>query len=146
WGYYQYTQDKAYLAEFFPILEGLAQFFMSAIVEKTERGYEIGYLVGVHESPVKVRNDGTNLAGTIAILRHCARAAQILGCEDDFTRQCVVVADELMKIVDSLYNGRFFKASDEQDKINMSSITPMYPMNIIQPMDPRAISTAEAYM
>ncbi|MEO8396466.1 MAG: hypothetical protein ABI700_25960, partial [Chloroflexota bacterium] len=24
WGYYQYTQDKAYLEEFFPILEGLA--------------------------------------------------------------------------------------------------------------------------
>ena len=145
-GYYDYTQDKAYLQEFYPILYGLATFFMNAIVEHTERGYEIGYLVGVHESPIKVRNDGINLAGTIAILRHCARAAQILGCEDDFTRQCVVVADELMKIVDSLYNGKFFKASDEQDKINMSSITPIYPMNIIQPLDPRAISTAEAYM
>ncbi len=145
-GYYDYTQDKAYLQEFFPILYGLATFFMDAIVERTERGYEIGYLVGVHESPIKVRNDGINLAGTIAILRHCARAAQILGLEDDFTRQCIPVADELMKIVDSLYNGHFFKASDDQDKINMSSITPMYPMNVIKPMDPRAISTAEAYM
>lgn len=145
-GYYDYTQDKAYLEEFYPILHGLATFFMTSIVEHTERGYEIGYLVGVHESPVKVRNDGINLTGTIAILRHCARAAQILGCEDDFTRQCVVVADELMKIVDSLYNGTFFKASDDHDKINMSSITPMYPMNVIKPLDPRAISTAEAYM
>jgi len=145
-GYYQYTQDKAYLAEFYPILRGLATFFMKSIVEKTERGYEIGYLVGVHESPVKVRNDGINLTGTIAILRHCANAAKILGLEDAFTAECLVVADELMKIMDSLYNGKFFKASDDQEHINMSSIGPIFPMSVIKPMDPRAISTADAYM
>lgn len=146
WGYYQYTQDKAYLAEFFPILEGLAQFFMSAIVEQTERGYEIGYLVGVHESPVKVRNDGTNLAGTIAILRHYVDAAHILGRVNEFTDRCAQVADELLRPMGALYNGRFFKASDEQDKINMSSITPIYPMNVIPALDERAVSTANSYV
>jgi hypothetical protein len=127
-------------------LEGLAQFFLNCIVEQTERGYEIGYLVGVHESPVKVRNDGINLAGTIAILRHCARAAQILGRENEFTEKCRTVADQLMNVMDSLYNGRFFKASEDQDKINMSSVGPIYPMNVITPMDERAISTADAYI
>jgi hypothetical protein len=145
-GYYEYTQDKAFLAEFYPILRGLAEFFMNCIVEQTERGYEIGYLVGVHESPVKVRNDGTNLAGTIAILRHAAHAARILDCSDAFTEKCAFVADELLKVMGSLYNGHFFKASDEQDKINMSSIAPIYPMNVIQPTDSRALSTAEAYI
>lgn len=145
-GYYQYTQDKEYLAEFYPILRGLATFFMKSIVEKTERGYEIGYLVGVHESPVKVRNDGINLTGTIAILRHCADAAEILGLGDDFTRECQTVADALMKTMDSLYNGQYFKASDDQEYINMSSIGPIFPMGVIKPMDARAISTADAYM
>lgn len=125
-------------------MEGLAQFFMSCIVEHTERGYEIGYLVGVHESPVKVRNDGINLAGTIAILRHCADAATILGRETKFTHQYAEVATGLMATMDSLYNGRFFKASDDQDKINMSTLGPIYPMNVIPPMDSRAISTVEA--
>ncbi len=144
--YYEQTQDRVYLQEFYPILHGLAQFFMNCIVEQTERGYEIGYLVGVHESAVKVRNDGTNLSGAIAILRHCARAAELLGREDEFTRQCRVVADQLLKPMDALYNGRFFKASDEQDKINMSSVAPIYPMNVIRPLDRRAISTADAYI
>ena len=49
---------------------------MQCIVEHTDQGDEIGLLVGVHESPVKVRNDGTNLAGTVAILRHYSDAAQ----------------------------------------------------------------------
>jgi alpha-L-fucosidase 2 len=145
-GYYEYTQDKAFLSEYYPILHGLAVFFMNCIVEQTERGYEIGYLVGVHESPVKVRNDGTNLAGTIAILRHAAHAADILGCADEFTRKCAVVADELLKVMGALYNGHFFKASDEQDKINMSSIAPIYPMNVIEPTDSRAVSTAQSYI
>jgi len=146
WGYYEYTQDTAFLREFYPILAGLARFFLNCIVEQTERGYEIGALVGVHESPVKVRNDGTNLAATIAILRHCAQAAEVLGSVDEFTLQCAHVADELLKTMDSLYNGKFFKASEDQDKINFSSITPIIPMNVIAPMDPRAISTATAYI
>jgi hypothetical protein len=146
WGYYQYTQDRAFLEEFFPILEGLAVFFMDCIVEEGEDGYEIGFLVGVHESPIKVRNDGTNLAGTIAILRHYADAAKVLGRENDFSAKCEMVANELMKRMDALYNGRFFQASDSQDMINMSSLTPIYPMNVIPAQDERAISTADAYI
>lgn len=146
WGYYQYTQDKAYLAEFYPILEGLAQFYLNCIVEEQDGGYGIGYMVGVHESPVKVRNDGTTVAGTIAILRHCADAAQILGRENEFTERCRAVADKLTVTMGSLYNGQFFKASQDDDRINMSSIAPIYPMNVIAPMDSRAVSTADRYI
>ncbi|MBI1257822.1 MAG: hypothetical protein GC204_10160 [Chloroflexi bacterium] len=146
WGYYEYTRDKAYLEEFFPILEGMATFFMNCIVEQQDDGYGIGYLVGVHESPTKVRNDGTNLAGTIAILRHYSDAAKILGQASEFSNHCAEVAVDLTKRVGALYNGRFFKASDEQDRINMSSITPIYPMMVIPASDSRAISTAEAYI
>jgi hypothetical protein len=119
---------------------------MSCIVTKTERGYEIGYQVGVHESPQKVRNDGTNLAGTIAILRHYAGAARILRCSDAFTEQCATAADELMKTMDRLYNGRYFQASEDRDVINFSSITPIYPMRVISPIDRRAVSTTDAYL
>jgi hypothetical protein len=146
WGYYQFTQDEAMLREFYPILEGLAQFYLNCIVEETERGFEIGYQVGVHESPVKVRNDGTNLAGTIAILQHCADAACILGQETDFTRRCAEVASGLHETMDRLYNGRYFKASEESDDLNMSSIAPIYPMQAIPIRDPRAVSTAEVFI
>ncbi|MCC6802259.1 MAG: hypothetical protein IT319_05195 [Anaerolineae bacterium] len=146
WSTYEATRDRDFLEEFFPILEGLATFFMNCIVEHGEDGYEIGYLVGVHESPVKVRNDGTNLSGTIAILRNYADAATTLGRSNEFSAKCLMVADELMKRMDALYNGSFFKASDEQDMINMSSLTPIYPMNVIPAQDARAVSTADAYI
>lgn len=146
WGYYEYTQDEAMLREFYPILEGLARFYLNCIVENnTARGYEIGYQVGVHESPTKVRNDGTNLAGTIVILQHCADAARLLNQETDFTRRCAEVADLLLTPMNGLYNGRYFKASDDSDQLNMSSIAPIYPMQVIAARDPRALNTVEAY-
>lgn len=146
WGYYVFTQDEAMLREFYPILEGLAQFYLNGIVQQTDDGYEIGYQVGVHESPEKVRNDGINLAGTIAILRHAAEAARILGLESDFTRRCAEVADGLMKTMNGLYNGRYFMASADRDLLNMSSIAPIYPMGVIDPADERAGRTAQAFV
>ncbi|MEP7294412.1 MAG: glycoside hydrolase family 95-like protein, partial [Chloroflexota bacterium] len=40
----------------------------------------------------------------------------------------------------------FFKASDDDNRINMSSVAPIFPMNVIAPNDERAISTANAYI
>ncbi|GIV81064.1 MAG: hypothetical protein KatS3mg051_0418 [Anaerolineae bacterium] len=146
WGYYEHTLDEAMLREFFPILEGLAQFYLTCIVQDTGDALEIGYQVGVHESPIKVRNDGTNLAGTIAILRHAVRAAHLLGLDSPLIRRCAEAIPRLMKTMDGLYNGRYFMASNDSDALNMSSIAPIYPMRIIDSLDSRAISTVQAFL
>jgi len=146
WGYYEHTLDEAMLREFFPILEGLAQFYLTCIVQDTGDALEIGYQVGVHESPIKVRNDGTNLAGTIAILRHAVTAAHLLGYDSPLIRRCAEAIPRLMKTMDGLYNGRYFMASNDSDALNMSSIAPIYPMRVIDSLDSRAISTVQAFL
>jgi alpha-L-fucosidase 2 len=146
WQFYEFTRDEHYLAEFYPILQGLAQFFLEGVVQEAGEAVGIGQVVGVHESPEKVRNDGITLAGTIAILRHCADAAGILGIETDFTRRCADTASRLMPTLDGLFNGSYFKASEDRDTLNMSSMAVIYPMNIIPAGDPRAESTAEAFI
>ncbi|MEA5077222.1 MAG: hypothetical protein VB013_01510 [Anaerolineaceae bacterium] len=143
WRYYQTTQDVNALRELFPILEGLAVFFMNGIVIHTERGWEIGPLVGVHESPNKVRNEGTTLAGIIDIFENFAIASSILGNATDFSAKCVEVAAGLRKTLDTLYNGKFFIAAEGYDEWNMSSIAVMYPMCVVAPRDPRALRTAD---
>jgi hypothetical protein len=146
WGYYEYTQDDEMLREFYPILEGLARFFLDCIVEETERGYGVGYLVGVHESPSRVRNDGINLAGTIAILRHADAAARILGVNPALGRRCREIAEELAKTFQWLYNGRYLQASEDRDVLNMSSIAPIYPMEAVDYHDGRALKTVGALL
>lgn len=143
WQQYVFTHDEAVLEEFFPIFEGLATFFINGIVIQTERGWEIGPLVGVHESPVKVRNEGITLAATVDILEHYAEAARILGRESPFSDQCRLVAFGLRLRIDNLYNGSFFVAAEEFDKWTMSSLAVIYPMQVIAPHDPRAETTSQ---
>jgi hypothetical protein len=144
WQYFQFTQDLAFLADFLPILEGLATFFMEGIIEKTDRGWEIGPLVGVHESPIKVKNEGISLAGTIVILEHYANAARVLDVETDFSRRCVEVAAGLRKTLDLLFNGKYFVSAEGATNINMSSMAGIYPMGVIPFNDPRALQTSQA--
>jgi hypothetical protein len=146
WQQYLFTRDEAVLHEFFPLLEGLATFFMKGIVIEGEHGWEIGPLVGVHESPIKVRNEGTSLAATIDILEHYSDAAAILNRENDFSRQCREVARDLRARIDALYNGRFFSAAEGFDQWTTSSTAVIYPLQVIDPSDPRALTTSAEIM
>ena len=145
WQYYEFTQDRAMLEEFYPLLEGIAHFFLARVVEETARGYEIRPVVGVHESPIRVRNEGITLAGTIAILQHVTRAADVLGRESDFSQRCAKVASELTHTLQRLYNGHYFTSAEGVDNLNMSSLAPIYPMRVVDDHDPRSLSTARAY-
>ena len=146
WQYYEFTHDQEMLREFYPILEGLARFFLGGIVEHTSRGYEIRSSVGVAERPELIKNEGLNLSATIAILRHVTNAARILQVESDLTRRCSEIAQKLIPTLDRLYNGRFLASAEGSDILNMSSLAPIYPMQVLDFNDPRAIQTAQAFL
>jgi hypothetical protein len=146
WGYYEYTQDQEFLAEFFPILEGLARFYLDCVVRESDGRVEIGYFVGVHEKPEQVRNDGINVAGTIVILEHYAHAARLLGRENSLSQLCEAAALGLRETANRLFNGHYFQAAEDLSDLNMSSIAPIYPMKVFDAADPRAVATAQAFI
>lgn len=143
WQHYQYTQDRKFLNDFFPILEGLAEFFTECIVEETNRGFEIRPLVGVNENPHQVKNEGISLAATIVILEHYAEAAKILDKQNEFSQYCEKVSQGLRKTLDLLFNGEYFVSAEGATNINMSSMGVIYPMKVIPFQDPRALLTSQ---
>ncbi len=145
WQYYEFTRDLAVLREFYPILEGIARYFLCDVVEKTEQGYSTRPVVGVHESPIRVRNDGITLSGTIVLLQHTVQAARLLGLESNFVDDCTRALVGLMQPLRDLYNGRYFTASTDSTNLNMSSLGPIYPMQVFSVTDPWALSTVQAY-
>jgi alpha-L-fucosidase 2 len=145
WQYYEFTRDLAVLREFYPILEGIARYFLCDVVEKTGQGYSTRPVVGVHESPIRVRNDGITLAGTIVLLQHTVQAALLLGINSDFVQECRKALVGLMQPLRDLYNGRYFTASADSPALNMSSLGPLYPMRVLSFTDPWALSTVQAY-
>jgi hypothetical protein len=142
---YLFTRDRRILEAVFPLLEGLATFFLHAVVEETPRGLEIRPMVGVDERPVRVRNEGITLAGTIRLLEGYVEAARWLGRENGLARRSAEAAARLRRTLDGLYNGRYFQASEDEDRLNVSSLAPIYPMEVIPPEDPRALRTVRAY-
>lgn len=145
WQYYEYTRDLAILREFYPILEGIAQFFLCNVVEKTEQRYATRPVVGVHESPIRVRNDGITLAGTIVLLQHTVQAARLLGITSDLVEASAQAAAGLREPLQALFNGHYFTASADSMALNMSSLGPIYPMQVYSFTDPQALSTVRAY-
>ncbi|HEY7832740.1 MAG TPA: hypothetical protein VIG30_04140, partial [Ktedonobacterales bacterium] len=85
------------------------------------------------------------VAACLSLLRAVALASRLLGRERELGRRCVAAARRLTPTMSSLFNGRYFQASSDEDRLNTSSLSPIYPADAVSPTDRRAIATAAAY-
>ena len=139
------TGDLAALAEGFPLLEGATEFVLHAVLVKRAGILETRPLVGSHEAAAPVVNDGATVAACLRLLRDTALAARLLGHASPTTRRAAQAARLLRPSLDRLFNGRYFQASRDEDRLNTSSLAPIYPAGVISPTDRRARQTAQAY-
>ncbi|MCX7046920.1 MAG: glycoside hydrolase N-terminal domain-containing protein [Candidatus Sumerlaeota bacterium] len=108
WEHYLFTRDEQYLREVYPLLKGLAQFFLDTLVEHPEKKWLVTCPStspenfpawfgnhGYHDSFTGINLPGTTLcAGStidMQILRDlfaaCAEAAKVLKTDEDFSKQ-----------------------------------------------------------
>ena len=92
WEHYEYTCDRRYLAEVFPLLKGAAEFFLDTLV--VEPGTD--YLVTCPSmSPENIHGSGAAICAGPAMDRQilrdlfgqCSEAARILGVELEFAQE-----------------------------------------------------------
>jgi hypothetical protein len=145
WDYYRFTRDRQAWGELYPLLKGIADFFLAAIVVEANGSFELRPLVGVRESAVKVPYDTLTVAGTIKLLRNTAAAARERQVDQPFAAECERVARGLVPLVAQLYNGEYFPTHAETDELSLGSLAPAYPMEVLAPDDPRIVATARAY-
>ncbi|MDB5078004.1 MAG: hypothetical protein JWO42_4183 [Chloroflexi bacterium] len=139
------TRDRAALAEGYDLLAGAATFILDAVLVERDGVVETRPLVGSHEAATPVVNDGATVAACLRLLRDVALAARVLGRQDELSRRCRTAAARLRPSLAGLFNGRYFQASRDEDRLNTSSLTPIYPADVVVPTDPRAVTTAQAY-
>jgi hypothetical protein len=142
---WRYTRDDAFLAEVRPLLEGIASFVRGAVIEEMPDGWGTRPLVGVHESDERVRDDAFNLAGAIRVLQN-AQVAELPSPQPSPRGRGGLGAGNLLRpALDALYNGRIFRPYAGAERPTLSSLAPIWPMEVIAPDDPRARSTARAF-
>jgi hypothetical protein len=142
---YRATRDRACLAEGYDLLAGAATFLLHAVLVDRDGVLETRPLVGSHEAAQPVINDGATVAACLRLLLDVALAARILGRQDELSRRCRSAAARLRPALANLYNGRFFQASRDEDRLNTSSLTPIFPADVVTPGDSRSLSTTAAY-
>lgn len=154
---WRYTRDAAFLAEVSPVLQGIAAFFHGAVIEERPGAWGTRPLVGVHESELLVRDDLFNLAGAIRVLRNAGSPLtpplipptplrrdreRGLGVEGGAGRE----GGGLLRTLDGLFDGRSFRPYADATSPTLSSLAPIWPMEIVAPSDPRARSTARLFL
>jgi len=130
WYYYLVTKDKSWLAEKgYPILEQVAQFWLSRVEQNARGQYEIKNVVGADEYTGVVNNNAFTNGATITVLRYATLAARELGFDPDPRWQ--TVADHMLILQREGgttqeyegYDGRTIKQAD----VNLLA----YPLEVI---------------
>ncbi len=108
WELYEFSQDRALLAEIYPVMKGAAEFFLAWLVENDE-----GFLVTpAGNSPenlfVYVDQDGQKRAAGVCmaptmdlalardLFANCIAAAGVLGIDEDFRRRLAAARARLL--------------------------------------------------
>lgn len=81
WNRYLLTSDKEFLLEYWPILEGVAQFWESRVAANPDGSYSILGVVGADENASNVDDNAFTNGAAIRALEAAVSAARILGKE-----------------------------------------------------------------
>lgn len=91
WEHYAFSMDKDFLAEAYPVLKGAAEFCMGWLVEKNgwlmtspATSPEANYITESGYSGSTLYGGSADLAFTRECLIDAQKAAQVLGCDEDF--------------------------------------------------------------
>jgi hypothetical protein len=95
--YYEYTQDKAFLEQCYPMIRACAQFFSQHMIYRTEDGAFLGKCSDLERLGSSVENPFMSSCGAIRTLEVAAQAAKLLGIDQVYQAECLELSDLLRK-------------------------------------------------
>jgi alpha-L-fucosidase 2 len=100
WDHYDYSRDRAFLADAYPVMKGAAEFFLDTLVPDASGRFLV---TSPSISPENNHHEGVSICAGPAmdrqILRdlfdHCIRAAELLGVDKPFRAECAAARAKL---------------------------------------------------
>ena len=93
WEHYEFTGDRAFLKEYYPIVKGAARFLLELMVEDPKHGWlvtpfsmspEHGYLDGAGKMAFLSPSPTMDVAIIRELFPHCIEASRALGVDEEF--------------------------------------------------------------
>jgi protein-glucosylgalactosylhydroxylysine glucosidase len=130
WNYFRVTQDLEWLEqEGYPVLQEVAEFWLSRVEENEDGGFDIINVVAADEHAENVDNNAFTNGTAINVLRYTTKAAEILGHEPDPMWNYVADRIPILEFPDgtvqehATYEGEMIKQAD----VNLLT----YPLGLI---------------
>ena len=130
WNYYTVTKDKKWLSEQgFPVIEEVANFWVSRVTSNTDGSYSIKNVVGANEYVSNVNDNAFTNGAAITALNYAVKAAKELDVTPNPEWKLISENIRILKLQDGTtkehedYSGEIIKQAD----VNLLS----YPLNII---------------
>ncbi len=143
--YYEHTEDKAFLAEHYPIIRACAKFYTTHSVYKKEDGsLYVGKCTDLERMGPAKENPLFTLSGVIKTLEICAAAAKILETDEEYRTECLAAATGLRKNIPE-ENGRVVPYLTCPER-SIAVFTPKFPFDILSKDDPRLLPAWQDYI
>ncbi len=137
WEHYLFTGDRAFLAEYYPVMKGAADFILTALVEDPRNGWLVlSPSVSPEQGPLTA---GVTMDNQLAwdMLTRTARASEILGEDAAYRQRLLATAAKLPAMQIGRYTQLQEWLEDVDDPTNehrhVSHLYGLYPGNQITP-------------
>lgn len=142
--YYEYTQDMEFLRSCYRMIRACAKFFtLHMLYQDGDRLY-LGKCTDLERLGSSVENAFMTSCGVIKTLEVCAQAAEILGMDDEYMRECRTKA---MKLRESLpvENGRYVPHPGCKQK-SVAVFAGQFPFRVLSPEDEKQLKAWEDFI
>lgn len=95
WNYYEYSGDKAFLEEYYPMIRACAKFITRHMVYRDGDTLYIGKCTDLERLGASIQNPFMTACGAIKLLDSCAKAAETLGTDLAYGAECKETARKL---------------------------------------------------
>jgi len=146
WEHYLYNGDKAFLEQYFPVIKGAADFFLSTLIPHPDNGWMVVTpSVSPEQGPVTA---GTTMDNQLLfdLFTHTAAAADLLGKDSVYSRRLREMANRLppMQIGRHAQLQEWLEDLDDpkNEHRHVSHLYGLYPGNQISPYSTPALFNA----
>jgi hypothetical protein len=132
WRYYLYTGDKKSLEQFYPILKGNVEWLIYDVLRYDEKGnVRLRPVVCPVEHIFPAENDMYTVCAFTRALQVAARAATILGKDQDKVDEWLQLAEKIKKLMPVDTENKVYKAAENlDDSFGIAHLASLFPFAI----------------
>jgi len=142
--YYEYTLDKDFLAECYPMIEGCAKFYTNMMLYEDSNGKVfVGKCTDLERLGAARLNPFMTGCGIIKTLEVTYKAANILGIDSGYASYCRKTAQRLRENLPQ--NDDFYLPYDKAETKSIGILACKYPFDVLGKSDEKMIRSIKDY-